>query len=152
MLSLLYAALKENNEMKLIPFQNVNIPYKKRGPPYQTDFISTKEEPVTVPGPSMVILRKSIPQMIIEVKMSVPVDFSKLDNHDCIELLIYCTYIMSVHKIKTILGTITDGQTWHTIKSQKMATTNSLAVMCYTQLSSTEMSIVVGNISKLLEL
>ena len=66
-------------------------------------------------GPDMVIYKKSLPIMILEVKTSVPIDFYKIRPHECIELLIYCLYVMKLHQREAILGSLTDRRTWQVL-------------------------------------
>lgn len=166
------------------PFHNMDIPIKKRGQPYQMDFLIVEDEkqqqsaiselPITrdretstseasiseastseasiSKAPNILIFKKNFPLMVIEVKASVPADIAKINSHDLIELLLYCHYFMRLRKLEKILGILTDGETWHTIKLQRIPMSNLLSVKDYAVLCSTDASIIIGNIPKLMEL
>ena len=102
-------------------FLSLDLPHKKKGPPYTADFIITKDSNPTVEEgltgrPDFVVFQKATPIVVIEVKVVIPVEFFKVKPHDCIELLIYCFYLMRLHKRDTILGVLTDGESWHVLK------------------------------------
>lgn len=77
---LLAAALTSQTDIRVIPFLSLELPFKKRGHPYQTDFIITKQQTSTStsekatgsdPGPDVVVFKKSFPIMMLEVKTSI---------------------------------------------------------------------------------
>ena len=57
------------------------------------------------------MVKNKRPIIIIEVKK-----FMSKMYRDVIKLLIYFQYMMRRYKISSILGSLTDSQTWHTTK------------------------------------
>ena len=51
--------------------------------------------------------------MVIEVKKTVNMF---IEPHDVLELMVYCQYLMRLRDEEVILGSLTDGRVWHTIK------------------------------------
>lgn len=47
--------------------------------------------------------------MVIEVKRSFATDFTVTDTHDCIEMILYCYYMMRLYNVEVVLGTAMDG-------------------------------------------
>ena len=89
--------------------------------------------------------------MVIEVKTAVAADLGKVWNHDCIELIIYCHYLMRLKNLRKILGSLTDGHVWHTFKFEGIATSR-LILTGYTVLCNTDLRVVVANIQNLMKL
>ena len=48
--------------------------------------------------------------------MTVNSDILNIQSRDAIELLIYCHYLMRLENIPILLGTLTDGRIWDTMK------------------------------------
>ena len=114
---LLSTALKamQDTSLKVVPFLSSDLSHKKKGLPYTADFIITKDSNPTVEEgptgrPDFVVFQKATPIVVIEVKVVIPVEFFKVKPHDCIELLIYCFYLVRLHKRDNILGILTDGE------------------------------------------
>ena len=157
---LLCAALK-GYCMKVFPYVNIDVPIKKKDHPYQTDFLicdfsqhKKSEQPVeSIKLPcSMLIQKLGQSVMVIEVKRSVSVNFNNIDTQHSMELIIYCLYVMRIYDCNRILGSLTDGQTWHTLKFEKNGNTNTLKLLKHTVLSSVDQQIILGTIPKLLDL
>ena len=56
----------QDPSLKVVPFLNLNLPFKKKGPPYQADFVVTKDPTPTINkestgGPDIVVFKKAIP-------------------------------------------------------------------------------------------
>ena len=68
--------------------------------------------------------------MIVEVKKTVNTNLVFIDAQDVIELLVYCQYLMRLHGLSEILGTLTDGRVWHTMKMgiQELSESNVLEI------------------------
>ena len=101
-------------------------------------------------SPSMMVYRKRIPVLIIEAKKSVGISFTNIEVSDVLELLIYCYYITRIHDLSSIIGTITDGKTWHTMELQKA--TSAFTIEKYIVLCSQDEGVIVGSIPKLVDL
>ena len=110
---------------------------------------SAKMEQSGSNNPDLVIFKEALPIMIIEVKTTVPIEFYKVKADECIEMLMYCFYIMRLYKREVVLGSLTDGKVWHTLKLTKKD--DGLVVEDYYILESTEDHIIVGNIPNLLD-
>ena len=125
---LLYMAFGNSKNVTVAPSLDIELPFKKRGPPYQSDFvIMTKEQtPTEASKPSsssttgMVLYQSNVPAMIIEVKIVVAMDFKSVKAHECIEMLIYCLYILRIQNLQAVLGCITDGKVWHVLRVRKI--------------------------------
>ena len=85
--------------------------------------------------------------MVIEVKSSVNIVLCKVNPQYVIELLVYCQYIMRLYKLTAILGSLTDGLVWHTMKIGLDSELCSLLITKYTVIYSTDKSKIVGAIS-----
>lgn len=136
------------------PFMNLDLPYKKKGQPYQADFVIYRQcEPPTDEPPTevnMVVFNKTTPIMVIEAKPGIPVDFLQVKAKHTIELLVYCHYIMRISNINIILGSLTDGNTWHTMKLKLER--GHFTVMKTVLLSNIDEGIIVRNIPKLFDI
>lgn len=42
--------------------------------------------------------------MVVEIKQAVAVNFLYIDSHDALEMIIYCSYVMRLHKLNGVLG------------------------------------------------
>ena len=151
---LLFLSLRGIKEVKIIPSFPIEIPEKKKGPPYQTDFLIKSDHSYS--GVDFVLLKENIhdniPIMLIEVKSSVNIDLCKVNPQYVIELLVYCQYIMRLYKLTAILGSLTDGLVWHTMKIGLDSELCSLLITKYTVIYSTDKSKIVGAIPKLFKL
>ena len=86
---------------------DIEIPFIKRGPSYQSAFIvmqaeqstrgSSVEEQQSASGVAdLVIYRRKAPVIVIETKAVVPVTIETVKPTDMIEMLIYCLYITRI--------------------------------------------------------
>ena len=87
-----------------------------------TSEVPTSEAP-TSETPNYVILEKDVPVMVIKVKASIAVDHDQLNPHDCIELLIYCQYIMRLKKVGNF-------NRWPNLAYHEVAKNNIQLVSC----------------------
>ena len=94
---LLYVAFKDCDDVTVTLSLEIELPMKKKGPPYQTDYVILMKETAKEPSYST------------EVKTVVPVEFKIVKPCHCIEMLIYCPYIMRISKLDSILGCLMDG-------------------------------------------
>ena len=134
---LLFTALK-GHDVKILPYVNLDVPFKKKGHPYQSDFII-----FDVPA-NVLITKFDNPIMLVEIKKGISVNFNTLDHHDVMELFIYCLYVTRIYKVDDIIGSLTDGQTWHTFKIEKVQ--DSLSILKHLVLSSTDKKIILGTV------
>ena len=136
-------ALHNCEELTVVPSLTIELPFKKKGPSYRSDFVimteqseSAKMEQSGSNNPDSVIFKEALPIMIIEVKTTIPIEFYKVKADECIEMLVYCFYIMRLYKREVVLGSLTDGKVWHTLKLTKKD--DGLVVEDYYILESTE--------------
>ena len=117
---LLYATLKDIKYVHIVPSLDIEIPFTKKGLPYNTDFVIfrkveqlQREEQPSEAGPSigLVVYHNSFPIIVIEIKAGIPIDFFKVTPQHYMELFIYCIYIMRMKKTDVMLGCVTDGKT-----------------------------------------
>lgn len=99
-------------------------------------------------GRGMVVYQSNIPAMIIEVKTVVAIEFDIIKAHECIEMLIYCLYILRLSKTHVVLGCLTDGKAWHVLKVKRIE--NELSVSDYMAFSSSDDGVIVNTIPSLL--
>ena len=92
---LLYLALSTHN-IKVVPYLNLQIPIKKKGPPYQTDYIVASPGPKPTPTDLndentskdfFSVLKGGKLLMIIEVKKTVNSNICYVETHDAINIL-----------------------------------------------------------------
>jgi len=152
---LMYAVIKDTRDLLIIPSLDLDIPIKKKD---QSDIVIFKREydqedqqaEDVRNGPGVVVHKLGVPILVVEVKIGIPVDYSKVTPHHYIELFIYCLYIMKIHKTDMILGTLTDGSTWHTFKF--LLCGGELQLEMYTSFASQDHHVVMGSIAQLLTL
>ena len=89
--------------------------------------------------------------MVIELKQSVSIDFLVVDAHDAIEMLLYCHYLMRLYDVDKVLGTITDGHVWHTIKFEQNEG-QGLRVLKYVAICTQDEKQVIGSLPQLMKL
>ena len=56
-------------------------------------------EPSSSSTTGMVVYQSNVQAMIIEVKTVVAMDFESVKAHECIEMLIYCLYILRIQNL-----------------------------------------------------
>ena len=144
---LLYLAFL-NASFKLIPFFSVDIPFKKKGPAYQTDYILTNTEIEDIPKYKLIRGGKLV--MVIEIKKTVNTNFTSIEPHDVLELMVYCQYLMRLYDKEMILGSLTDGRVWHTIKFGMEE--DMLMIMKYGNIIAKDDMEVIGSVPNLLTL
>ena len=132
---LLYFTFRDNRDLVVEPSFEVELPFTKKGPHYHTDYSillkqpfspgtgssssDTSIEPPASTGTGMLVLCKKIPVIVIEVKTTVSAQFEFVKESDCIELLIYCLYIARIKNLQSIMGCLTDGNSWHILKTTR---------------------------------
>lgn len=67
-------------------------------------------------GTGMLVYQLKTPVMVIVVKTVVPIEFEMVEASDCIEMLIYCLYILRSLDLNSIIGCVTDAKVWHAIR------------------------------------
>ena len=144
---LLYLAFL-NASFKMIPFFSVDIPFKKKGPAYQTDYILTNTEIEDIPKYKLIRGGKLV--MVIEIKKTVNTNFTSIEPHDVLELMVYCQYLMRLYDEEMILGSLTDGRVWHTIKFGMEE--DMLMIMKYGNIIAKDDMEVIGSVPNLLTL
>ena len=95
------------------------------------------------------VLQDDTVVMVIVVKESVSVSFDSAEPDDVIELLIYSCYILDLKKQNSVIGILTDSNTWH---CSYLRRTNDLSMeVCkYICFESKEESKLIGTLPKLL--
>ena len=185
--------------MSIHPSLEIELPYRKRGPSFRSDFVVFKqlaEQPFKQPsgsneqpsgsgkqpsgsgeqpsgsgeqpsgsgkqpsgsgkqpsgsgaggthGVGMVVYHSSKPIVVIKAKVSITVDFRIIPPYFVMEMLIYCIYIMRMKKTDVVLGCITDGKTWHTLKLT-MDENKELTVHKYVNFSSHDNQFIIRKI------
>ena len=83
---LLFMGFGRRQEIKIVPSLDIELPFKKKGHPFQCDFVIRRKISEESPGSStgIVIHRKSVPVMIIEVKAVISGEFDQIKAHECI--------------------------------------------------------------------
>ena len=67
----------------------------------------------------MLVLLRSIPVIVVEVKTTVNVQFEFVNESDVIEMLIYCLYLSRRKSLASIIGCLTDGNSWHILRMRR---------------------------------
>ena len=113
---LLSVALRKYDQLMVVPFHDLQIPVKKKGPSYQVDFLikhkgdvaggqANDDENVDKPPNITTILNKDQVVMVIEIKQAVAANFLYIESCDVLELIIYCSYMMRLNNLNDVLGT-----------------------------------------------
>ena len=151
---LMAMALKPLN-CKVVPYHALELPVNKRGNPFVVDMLVTEpSEPSDTqadePSSSVTMVsQEDAVVMVVEVKKSVSVLFQRAEPDDVIELLIYSRYILDLKKQNSIIGILTDSNTWHCIWLTR--TDNlSMEVRKYMSFETKEESKIIGTLPKLL--
>ena len=172
----LSCALRNLKCFKILPFHNILPEHiKRKGHPYQTDFLvkalrQHKEKEVSEPRASTseslsdeeieshmgksdhitAVKEGDKVVMLIEVKKLVATNFLLIDIHDTIELLVYCHYTLNVHGQKSIAGVITDGYNWHCLCLGMAEGRDDLEILKYTSFASSNEKEIFSLIPSLL--
>ena len=109
---------------------------------------NTGIEPHASTGAGMLVLFKTIPVIVIEVKTTVNARFEFIKESDCIEMLIYCLYIARTKNLKSIIGCLTDGNSWHVLKTTRNE--NDLIINDYMTCTSCDTSEILNKLPQLL--
>ena len=153
---LLHGAFKGHKNISICPSLDLDIPIKKKGPAYNSDFVIFK----TTPQPTsnacdaggsvgLVVYQSSRPIIVVEVKATVGCDLYKIPPHFVMEMLVYCIYIMKMKNTNVILGCVTDGKAWHAMKL-KLMDDGELLINEYMKFASTEDRVIMNSIPGLL--
>ena len=105
----------------------------------------TGTNPPTSTGAGMLVLFETIPVIVIKVKTTVHAAF---EESDCIEMLIYCLYIARTNNLKSIMGCLTDGNSWHVLKITRNE--NKLIINEYMTFTSSDTSEILNKLPRLL--
>ena len=153
------AALKSNG-CEVIPFHVLELPTKKVGHPYVADVVISESESSgdnstisddALSASVVTVHRDRSLIMVIEVKKSISAKFFMSEPSDVIELLIYCKYLLTLHKQKSVLSVLTDGFSWHCM-SLKLADNGCMRILKYCNFTSTDELLIIGTIPALLEM
>ena len=96
----------------------------------------------------MLVLFETIPVIVIEVKTTVHAAFDFIKESDCIEMLIYCLYIARTNNLKSIMGCLIDGNSWHVLKITRNK--NKLIINEYMMFTSSDTSEILNELPRLL--
>ena len=118
------AALKGTNYI-INPFHSLDLP-QKSGHPYVADVIISDGESNDSSNPPdeasiyfTTVKHNNAVIFVVKVKKSLPVEFSRNNPSDVIEMLVYAQYLLTIYQQAKITEVLTDGANWYCMSLQR---------------------------------